>query len=131
LADAAEEGSDYVDTDGFGGWCVEEGGSMSRRPGDLIVKDPSADEPQGLDWTAWLAELGAEVEIGTSTWTITGPDAVLTKHDDSIVTGGHKTQVYLAAGTADVQYTVTNHVVTNSAPAVTDERSFYVLVQNR
>jgi hypothetical protein len=104
---------------------------MSRRPGDLIVKDPSADEPQGLDWTAWLTELGPSVQIASSTWTITGPDAILTKHDESIVTGSLKTQVYLAAGTADAKYTITNRVTTNSAPAVTDERSFYVLVQNR
>lgn len=104
---------------------------MSRKPGDLITKDPAADEPQGFDWTAWLAELGASVQITTSTWSITGTDAVLTSHDPSIVSGNLKTQVYLAAGTAGVRYTVTNHIVTNSSPAVTDERSFDVLVQDR
>jgi len=104
---------------------------MSRKPGDLIVKDPSSDEPQGFDWTAWLLELGAGVIVNTSTWTITGPDAVLTKHDDTIVAAGLKTQLYLAAGTAGGRYTVTNRVITNSSPAVTDERSFDVLVQQR
>lgn len=104
---------------------------MSRQPGDLILKDPSADEPQGFDWTAWLLELGAVITISTSTWTITGPDAVLTSHDPTIVAGSLKTQVYLAAGTEGARYTVTNRVVTNSAPPVTDERSFVVLVQNR
>jgi hypothetical protein len=104
---------------------------MSRKPGDLILKDPSSDEPQGFDWTAWLLELGAGVTITTSTWTISGSDAVLTKHDETIVAGNLKTQLYLAAGTLGVQYTITNRVVTNSSPVVTDDRSFYVLVQNR
>lgn len=102
-----------------------------RRPGSLVQKDPQSDEPQGFDWTAWLAELGAGVTIATSTWTITGPDAVLTTHDASIVSGGVKTQAYFAAGTVGSQYTVTNRVITNSSPAVTDERSFVVLVSNR
>lgn len=102
-----------------------------RKPGSLVLKDPSSDEPQGFDWTVWLAELGASVTIATSTWTITGPDAVLTKHDESIVTGNRKTQAYFAAGTQGKKYTVTNRVVTNSAPAVTDERSFLYLVQSR
>ena len=102
-----------------------------RKPGDLIQKDPSSDEPQGFDWTLWLAELGPSVTIATSTWTITGADAVLTQHDASIVSGSLKTQVYLAAGTVDAKYTVTNHVITNSSPAVTDERSFQVFVTQR
>lgn len=104
---------------------------MSRKPGDLIMKDPAADEPQGFDWTAWLAELGVGTQVVTSVWTVTGSDAVLTTHNQIIVTGGLKTQVYLAAGTAGVKYEVTNRITTNSAPPVTDERSFKVLVQNR
>jgi hypothetical protein len=103
---------------------------MIRKPGDLITKDPLADEPQGFDWTAWLLELGASVAIQTSTWTITGSDAGLTTHDASVV-GTLKTQVYLAAGTRGVRYVVTNKIVTNTAPAITDERSFTVLVQAR
>ena len=102
-----------------------------RKPGSLIMKDPSSDEPQGFDWTIWLAELGVGVVISTSTWTITGTDAVLTKHDETIVAGALKTQAYFAAGTAGKKYTITNHVVTNSAPPVTDERSFQYLITNR
>ena len=102
-----------------------------RKPGSLIMKDPSSDEPQGFDWTAWLFELGAGVLISTSTWTITGTDAVLTTHDPTIVAGALKTQAYFAAGTPGKKYTVTNRVVTNSAPPVTDERSFQYLVTNR
>jgi hypothetical protein len=102
-----------------------------RKPGSLILKDPSSDEPQGFDWTAWLAELGVGVLINTSTWTITGPDAVLTKHNESIVTGSLKTLAYFAAGTPGKKYTITNHVVTNSSPTVTDERSFQYLILDR
>jgi hypothetical protein len=100
-----------------------------RKPGDLIQKDPASDEPYGFDWSAWLSELGA-VLINTSTWIITGPDALLTSHGDSVV-NGQKTQAYFAAGTAGAKYTVTNRVVTNSSPPVTDERSFVILVGNR
>ncbi len=104
---------------------------MSRRPGQLIVKDPSSIEPQGFDWTDFLAELGAGVLISTSTWTITGPDSVLTVANDSIVTGSLKTKAFLSAGTLGARYTVTNRIVTNSIPAVTDDRSFQVLIQQR
>ena len=102
-----------------------------RKPGSLVIKDASSDEPQGFDWTAWLLELGPSVIINTSTWTITGPDAVLTKHDESIVTGNRKTQAYFAGGTYGKKYTVTNRVITSSAPQVTDERSFTYLIQGR
>jgi hypothetical protein len=102
-----------------------------RKPGSLVVKDPSSDEPQGFDWTTWLAELGVGVAIGTSTWTITGADAVLTKHDETIVAGALKTQAYFAAGTAGRKYVVTNRIITNSSPPVTDERSFQYLIADR
>jgi UDP-N-acetylglucosamine enolpyruvyl transferase len=102
-----------------------------RKPGDLVMKDPNSDEPHGFDWTLWLAELGASVVVNTSTWVITGTDALLTSHDPTIVAGSLKTQVYLAAGTVGKKYTVTNRVTTNSAPPVTDERSFYVFVQDQ
>jgi hypothetical protein len=95
------------------------------------MKDSNSDEPIGFDWTAWLAELGTGIVINTSTWTITGGDAVLTKHDESIVAGSLKTQAYFAAGTVGKKYTITNRVVTNSSPTVTDERSFQYLVVNR
>lgn len=102
-----------------------------RKPGDLVSKDPASDEPHGFDWSAWLEELGAGTVIVTSIWTVTGPDAVLTTHDPTMLAENTKTQVYLAAGTAGKRYEVTNRIQTNSAPPVTDERSFKVLVQNR
>lgn len=105
---------------------------MSRRPGDLITKDPgSIDEPQGFDWTDYLAELGAGVGVSTSTWTVTGPDSALTTANPSIVTGNLKTKVTLTGGTLGATYQVTNRITTNTSPVVTDERSFYVLIENR
>lgn len=103
-----------------------------RRPGDLIVKDPSSIEPQGVDWTDYLADLGSGVTIATSTWTvstITGDTAPLALSGAGIVTGSLKTQVTVTAGTEGYRYTVVNHIVTNTG--VEDDRSFYVLVQQR
>jgi len=105
---------------------------MSRRPGDLIQKDPSSIEPQGFDWTTYLAELGALVIISASTWTVStivGDAAPMTLSGDAIVTGSLKTQVTLTAGSVGYKYTVTNHITTSSG--VQDERSFKVLVVQR
>ena len=105
---------------------------MSRRLDVLIEKDPSSIEPQGLDWTDYLAELGSGVTISTSTWsvsTITGDAAPLTLSAPTIVTGDLKTQVTLTAGTLGFKYTLTNRIVTSSS--VQDERSFRVLVVQR
>lgn len=110
---------------------------MSRQPGDLILKDPDSTEPQGFDWSAYLAELGEDVEIDTSTWEVSEGDAaaapatVLTLENDTIVTGNLKTQVYLIGGTRGKTYRVRNRIVTNSAPPVTDDRSFFVKMQHR
>jgi hypothetical protein len=104
---------------------------MTRKPADLITKDPLSDEPQGFDWTAWLLELGVGITLATSVWVITGADALLTQHDASLAGGNLKTQVYLAGGTPGVKYTVANHVTTTATLPVPDSRSFTVLVQTR
>ena len=100
---------------------------MSRRPGATINKDPSSVEPQGFDWTDYLAELGAGVTISTSTWAVTPTG--LTVAAGSIVTGSLKTQTTLSSGTVGVLYTVTNQIITSTS--VTDERSFFVRVAQR
>lgn len=103
-----------------------------REPGSLIMKDANADEPLGFDWSAWLTELGAGTIIMSSTWIVSGPDAVLTTHNPTIVAPDNlKTQVYLSGGTLNAKYTITNRITTNNTPSVTDDRSFRVLVQNR
>ncbi len=104
---------------------------MSRRAGQLIIKDPNSIEPQGFDWTDFLAELGVGVTIATSTWTVSGPDSVLTLANDSILSGSLRTKAFLSAGTLGARYTVTNRIVTNSSPSVTEDASFKVLVQQK
>lgn len=104
---------------------------MSRKPGDLITKDPGSTEPQGFDWTDYLAELGTGVTIATSAWTVSGPDSVLSTSNASIVAGSLKTQVSLVGGTVGGVYTVTNTIVTDSNPTVTDDRSFQVLIEQK
>lgn len=104
---------------------------MSRKPGDLITKDPSSSEPQGFDWTEYLAELGTGIAISTSTWAVSGPDSALTTSSPTVLAGSLKTKVTLGGGTLGATYQVTNQIVTDSTPAVTDERSFSVLVEQR
>lgn len=97
----------------------------------LKVKDPAATLPEGFDWTSYLAKFGSGVTITTSTWSRSGPDTALTLTNPSIVTGGLKTQVMIAAGTLGATYTVTNQIKTSSSPQVIDERSFDVLIENQ
>lgn len=93
------------------------------------TKDPSEVLVYDIDWgTNWLAPT---VTISTSTWTITGPDAVLTKDSETIPIGLRTTRVRLSAGTNGARYLVTNRIVTNETPSQTGERTFELLVQNR
>jgi hypothetical protein len=108
--------------------------SGTNTPGNLVVKDPASEnDPYGMDWTAYLASLGESVEMSTSSWAVSGgPDEIgtLLVADDEILVGGQITQVYLTGGTPGGRYTVTNTITANTVPVVTDERSFYVLVQH-
>ncbi len=99
-------------------------------PGDLITKDPSAIKVYQFDWTNYLTDLGAET-ISSSSFTITGPDAVLTKDNEGVIVGNLKTQLRLSGGTLGATYIVANKIVTNASPANTDERSFTVLLEDR
>lgn len=105
---------------------------MSLKPGDVIAKDPDSIEPYSMDWTAWLAGLidtAGEDTIDTSTWTVSGADASLAFQDDSIVTGGLKTQLRLTGGTAGEDYQLTNHIIT--ASGAEDDRSVTIRVKER
>lgn len=103
-------------------------------PGALVYKDPQAEEPYGFDWTAYLADLGPTVLIDTSEWIISGTEGSpvpLAVDDESVVTGRLKTQAYFSGGTEGKKYRITNRIVTDSVPAVTDDRSLYMLVMPR
>jgi hypothetical protein len=95
--------------------------------GGLVIKDPNAIEFFIMDWDA--EHLATGVTVSTSTWTVTGPDAVLTGDQASVLSGSRKTQVRLSAGTVGKVYTVTNRIVTNESPSQTKDASFRVLVQ--
>lgn len=98
--------------------------------GSLIVKDPNASAwPRGIDWTNYLANIDAAETISTSTWAVTGTDALLTAASGSIVTGSKKTQIRLSAGTRGVRYTVTNSIITSSG--VHDDQSFDVFIEDQ
>lgn len=103
--------------------------STTIRSGGLTTKDSGSAEFFILDWDA--ETLAASVTISTSTWSISGPDSVLTSANASILTGDRKTQVKLSAGTAGAKYTVTNQIVTNESPSQTLERSFKVLIEEQ
>lgn len=100
---------------------------MSRKPGQLITKDPQSVEPQGFDWTAYLAEIDDAETIASSTWAVSGSGLTLTSA--TVLAGSLKTQVTLNGGTVGSKYTVTNHIITSSG--VEDDRSFFVKVEQR
>ena len=108
--------------------------ALTIRPGQTVEKDPSAIKVYEFDWTNWLAAspLGSSAQIsGSPVFTIGGADAVLTKDQESVVSGNLKTRVRLSAGTLGVTYMVSCKVSTNESPAQTDERSFFVRIVNK
>jgi len=96
--------------------------------GGMVVKDPDESEVYLMDWNT--EHLVAGVTITSSTWIISGPDAVLTKDSESLPTT-RTTQLRLIAGTVGVKYKVTNRIVTNESPTRTKDRSVYVLIEAR
>ena len=101
-----------------------------------IIKDPDAVLPYSINWasengtndggssdTGWLQG----DTISTSTWSIEGPDALLVV--DSSTNSSTIATVVLSGGTANRNYTVTNHIVT--AAGFEDDRSITVKVQQR
>jgi hypothetical protein len=98
------------------------------RSGGLVVKDPNSSEFYTFDWNH--EHLPGGVEVSTSTFTVTGPDAILTVDQFGIFQGNRKTQVRLNGGTLGKKYTVTNRITTDQSPSQTKDASFRVLIQN-
>jgi hypothetical protein len=96
------------------------------RGGAQITKDPQAKRIIQFNWDDIL---GSGVSIVTSTFTIAGPDGVLTKDNEAIVAGARKTSLRVLAGTVGATYTVTNHIITNETPAQEDDESIRVFIQ--
>ncbi len=109
--------------------------SITIKSGGLAVMDPSDVRVFTFDWDA--NNLSTAVTITTSSWTITTTQqnglTVLTKDNESILSGSRRTQVRLNATTATVgdAYLVSNKIVTNESPTQTKEQSFQVVIQNR
>ena len=99
--------------------------------GGLLIKDPNSSEVYTVKWDVEHFSAQPTVQIATSTFTITGTDAVLTKDNEVILAGNRQTQLRLLAGTLGAKYTVTNRIITNETPAQTKDASFKVLIQNR
>ncbi len=93
-----------------------------------FAKDPDASLLYVVDWTSWLP---SGRTISTSAWTIAGPDAALTKDNETIVSGSMKTQIRLLGGTEGREYTITNRIVTDGSPTQTADQSFSVAITQR
>lgn len=96
-----------------------------------VAKDPQSSEPQGIDWTAFLAKLGASVVIATSAWSVSGPDAALTITGEVLEAGSLRTHAIFSGGTPGAQYLITNRITTTSTPVVQDDRSFVLVINDR
>ena len=100
----------------------------------VVTMDPADKRVIQFDWDD--ENLGTSVEISTSAWAITAivqsGATLLTKDNESIVTGNRKTKVRLLATTATAgdYYEVENTIVTNESPAQTKNKQFYVLIQD-
>lgn len=107
--------------------------SLTVQAGELFVQDPSDIRVYVFSWDTNLAS-GVQIS-GSATWTITAvnpSDATLmTKDQESLVSGNRKAQVRLQGGTADARYRVACKITTNESPSQTKEQSFDILVQNR
>ena len=102
----------------------------------IIVKDPDAVLPYSINWASEDGTNdGTSADSGwlqgdtivTSTWSITGPDALLVQDSES--ESGTIATIVLSAGTTNRDYTVTNHIVT--AAGYEDDRSITVKVRER
>lgn len=96
--------------------------------GGLHEKDPSDILVYRFDWDYW-EPLGEGVQIASVTHTITGPDAVLTKDEESFT--DRTTTLRLSSGTVDESYEIACKIVTNETIPQTVERSFTVYVRQR
>ena len=102
---------------------------MTIKPFSAVQQDPTEAIIRQFDWTDWLREISTTAEVATSTFTVSdADDAALTVDQDSIVTGGLKTQFRVNGGTPGQTYKVTNTIVTNESPAQTGVRYFWVQV---
>lgn len=88
----------------------------------IFDKDPQAVLPYYVEWDDWLEG----DTIATSTWTL--PDGITKEsdtHDNTLVT------IWLSGGTLDAEYTLVNHIVTNSTPPKEEDRTITIVMRHR
>ena len=86
---------------------------------DIFTKDPDAILDYSIDWSRYLA---TGVTISTSSWTV--PSGIIDLSDSNTTT---TTTVVLSGGTADTDYSLTNHVVLSDGNE--DDRSITIAVR--
>ena len=104
-------------------------GFRSDRTGSYIDKDPDAYLDYSIDWSDWMPNGDT---IATSTWsieTIAGDANPMTTDQNTLNPSTSIATVYLDAGSAGNNYTITNTITTTNG--LTDERFFRVFVKQR
>lgn len=92
---------------------------MNDSPDTFADKHPLTNRVYGIDWTP---DLPTGETIDLSTWSIVGPDAILTKSNEAKST--NKTSLWLAGGTLGAQYIIRNVITTQPSgqTLVTEKR---------
>lgn len=108
-------------------------GTIELEPYALTIQDPNDKKVYFFDWDA--ENLGVGVTIIQSSFTISAltpstTDALLSKDQETLVTGNRITQVRLFGGTRGQVYEIANQIITSESPAQTKERSFRLLIQD-
>lgn len=110
--------------------------SLTIEAGGLVVLDPADKRVVQFDWGTDALAVGVQIS-GSPVWTITAIKqngaSLLTKDNESVVSGNRITQARLDATTATAgdRYRVDNKITTNETPAQIHEQGFFVLIQNR
>ncbi len=94
--------------------------------GPWIVKDPDAVLNYAVDWGVPLSNWLNGASIASVAWTVPAGLALAGQSETATVA-----TVVLSGGTAGEVYTVTCRITTNGTPALTDDRSFRVVVRER
>jgi hypothetical protein len=94
------------------------------------IKDPNDVLDYTRDASSWLA---TGETIASSSWEITGPDAVLVLGTSGYAPTSDTTTAtcWLTGGTLGATYVVRNRITTNSSPARTKDLSFSVRIMQR
>lgn len=88
-------------------------------------KDPDAILDYSIDWSEWL---NPGEGIASSAWEVSGSGLTIGSGSYAPTVSGTSTIVWLLGGTVGTRYKVTNHITSDSSPARSDDRSFYVYI---